>query len=139
MPSRIIQTWADCPALRGNKRSTNNAIYGVPVPRPYFQVIWYVNQDRLDAIGGKQPTNADEFKRMLQAMTRPQDGQFGIAAPPNNAYGLVSTPQLAMFRVPNNWSVDASGKFTKDSETEQFRAALGFVRELYASGRVPPG
>ena len=58
---------------------------------------------------------------MLQALTRPQDGLYGIAAPPQNAYGLVSTPQLAMFNVPNNWSVDADGKFTKDLETDSSR------------------
>jgi putative aldouronate transport system substrate-binding protein len=126
------------PTLAWKQTVYNNAIYGVPVPRPYFQVIWYINQDRLDAIGGKQPANADDFKRILKALTRPQDGQYGIAAPPNNAYGLVSTPQLAMFRVANNWSVDAAGKFSKDLETEEFRAALGFVRELYASGVYHP-
>jgi putative aldouronate transport system substrate-binding protein len=129
---------AALPTIAWKQTVYNNAIFGVPVSRPFFQQIWYVNQDRLDAIGGKQPTNADEFKRMLVALTRPQDGQYGTAAPPGNAYGLVSTPQLAMFRAPNNWSVDASGKFTKDIETEEYRAALGFVRDLYASGVYHP-
>jgi putative aldouronate transport system substrate-binding protein len=129
---------AGLPTLAWKQTVYNNAIYGVPVPRPFFQTIWYVNQDRLDAVGGQQPTSADELKRTLAALTRPQDGQYGIAAPPNNAYGLVSTPQLAMFRVPNNWSVDAAGKFTKDLETEEYRAALGFVRDLYASGVYHP-
>jgi putative aldouronate transport system substrate-binding protein len=126
------------PTLAWKQTVYNGGIFGVPVPRPYFQVIWYVNQERLDAVGATQPTSGDDFKRILKEMTRPQDGQYGISAPPNNAYGLVSTPQLAMFRVPNNWSVDASGAFTKDLETEQFRAALGFVRDLYASGVYHP-
>ena len=41
---------------------------------------------------------------------------------------------LSMFGAPNNWSIDSSGKFVKDIESEQFEAALGFVRDLYASG-----
>ena len=69
--------------------------------------------------------------------TRPQQNQWGIGAGAP-AFGLNNgrgdTPQLAMFNVPNNWSVDSSGKFTKDVETEQFRAALGYVRDLYAAG-----
>jgi putative aldouronate transport system substrate-binding protein len=43
-----------------------------------------------------------------------------------------------MFNVPNNWSIDSSGKFTKDVETQQFRAALGYVRDLYAEGVFYP-
>ena len=47
-------------------------------------------------------------------------------------------PQLAMFNAPNNWAVDARGKFIKDLETDQFRAALGYVRDLYAAGVFYP-
>jgi putative aldouronate transport system substrate-binding protein len=65
---------AALPTIAWKQTVYNNAIYGVPVSRPFFQQIWYINQDRLDAIGGKQPTSADEFKRMLVALTRPQDG-----------------------------------------------------------------
>ena len=39
-----------------------------------------------------------------------------------------------MFGAPNNWAVDSNGRFTKDIETEQFAAALGYVRDLYAAG-----
>jgi putative aldouronate transport system substrate-binding protein len=48
------------------------------------------------------------------------------------------SPQLSMFGTPNNWSVDANGNFTKDVETAQFRAALGYVRDLYAMGVYYP-
>jgi putative aldouronate transport system substrate-binding protein len=129
---------AAIPTLAWKQTVYNGAIYGVAVPRPFFQTIWYINQTRLDAVGGKPPTSGDEFKRMLQALTRPQDGWYGIAGAPQNAYGLTSTPQLAMFHVPNNWSVDANGKFTKDLETDQFQAALEYVRDLYASGVYHP-
>ncbi len=44
----------------------------------------------------------------------------------------------AMFGAPNNWRVDASGKLIKDYETEEFKAALGYVRELVAAELYHP-
>ncbi len=116
----------------------NGVISAVPVVRPPWNYVWYVNQTRLDAIGAAQPRNADDFRRILKELTRPQQNQYGIGAGAP-AYGWVNSargdsPQTAMFGAPNNWSVDASGKFTKDFETEQFKVALGYVRDLYADG-----
>jgi putative aldouronate transport system substrate-binding protein len=120
----------------------DGSIYGIPIVRPYFNWVWYINQTLLDGIGAGQPTSADDFKRILQEFTRPQSNQWGIAgiAP---AFGLQTSgrgdsPQAAMFNVPNNWVVDANGTFTKDIETEQFRAALGYVRDLYSAGVFYP-
>jgi putative aldouronate transport system substrate-binding protein len=114
------------------------AILAIPVVRPYFQYVWYVNQSRLDAAGLTQPHSADDFTRVLKELTHPDANQWGISALAP-AYGLLYTgrgdsPQAAMFGTPNNWSVDANGKFTKDFETEQFKAALGYVRDLYSMG-----
>jgi putative aldouronate transport system substrate-binding protein len=121
----------------------NGALYAVPVTRPYFQYIWFINQSRFDDVGAQQPTTADDFKRILLDLTRPQSNQYGMGATPP-AFGLLfsgrgDVPQLSMFRVPHNWAVDANGKFTKDVETEQFRAAVGYVRDLYAAGVFWPG
>jgi putative aldouronate transport system substrate-binding protein len=114
------------------------AIYAVPIVRPKINYVWFANQVWMNQIGApKQPKNADEFKQTLLQFTRPQDNKWGMGiwAPD---YGLQTgrgdDPMLAMFGVPNNWSVDANGKFTKDLETEQFKAAVAFVRDLYASG-----
>ena len=41
-----------------------------------------------------------------------------------------------MFRAPNNWRVDASGKWIKDIETDEYRAALAFNRSLVDAGYV---
>jgi putative aldouronate transport system substrate-binding protein len=130
--------WAQCVYNRG--------IYGVPVVRPFFNYVWFYNQSWFERVGATQPTNADDFKRLVQDLTHPQSNQWGLsAAGANNisSYGLQYTgrgdvPFLAMFGTPNNWAVDASGKFTKDIETEQFRAAVGYVRDLYASGVFYP-
>lgn len=126
------------PATPWKQTLYNGSIFGVPIVRPNVSYIWYANQTRLDTIGASQPTNADDFKRILKELTRPEANQWGFGAF-TPAYGLLYTgkgdcPQCAMFGVPNNWAVDRHGKFTKDIETEQFRAAVGFVRDVYASG-----
>ncbi|MBV9579666.1 MAG: hypothetical protein JO057_13845 [Chloroflexi bacterium] len=119
----------------------DGSIYGVPVVRPPWNYVWYVNQTWLDTIGATPPTSADDFTRILKEMTNPQANQWGIGAGAP-AYGLVNgrgdCPQLAMFGAPNNWSVDSRGHFTKDFETGQFKAALGYVRDLYAAGVFYP-
>ena len=120
----------------------NNSIYGIPLPRPSLDNVWFINQTRFDALGLTQPKNSDDFKRVLMALTRPQLNQYGLGDS-SSTLGLAlggrgDCPMAAMFGVPNNWAVDSSGKFTKDFETEQFKAALGYVRELYTLGVYNP-
>jgi putative aldouronate transport system substrate-binding protein len=120
----------------------NNSIYGIPLPRPSVDNIWFINQTRFDALGLTQPKNKDDFKRVLLALTRPQANQYGLGDS-SSTLGLAligrgDCPMAAMFSVPNNWSVDSSGHFIKDFETEQFKAALDYVRDLYASGVYYP-
>jgi putative aldouronate transport system substrate-binding protein len=116
----------------------DGSIYAVPVIRPKLNYVWFANSAWLKEIGApKQPKNADDFKRILKEMTRPQESKWGMGiwAPD---YGLQTgrgdAVMLALFGVPNNWTADANGKFTKDVETEQFKAAVAYVRDLYASG-----
>jgi putative aldouronate transport system substrate-binding protein len=130
------------PSSAWKNATFDGSILAIPNLRAQFQYTWFVNQTWMDAIGATPPKNADEFKRLLVEMTRPEANQWGIAelAP---GFGLVYTgrgdaPQVAMFGAPNNWAVDAAGKFTKDYETEQFKAALGYVRDLYAAGVFHP-
>jgi putative aldouronate transport system substrate-binding protein len=120
----------------------NGSIFGVPIARGAFQIMPIINQTRFDALGIQHPKNLDDFKQILLQMTNPGNSQWGIGgiAP---AFGLTyngegEVPLLGVFRTPNNWGVDSSGKFTKDIETDQFRMALSFVRDLYAQGVYYP-
>jgi putative aldouronate transport system substrate-binding protein len=120
----------------------DGAIYGVPILRPCLNFVNFVNQNMLEAIGAQQPKNGDDFKQLLRAFTRPDSSVYGLSAPAP-AYGLQwvgkgDAPSLSWFRAPNNWSVDASGKLLKDLETEQFKAGLAFIRDLYAAGYYYP-
>src|SRR5262249_14193012 len=115
----------------------NGGIYGVPIPRPYVQGIWFINQIRFEAIGAGQPKNAVEFKQALHALTNPSASQRGISGDTTYAFGLTSitpVPQLAMFHGPNTWRVDDKGNFIKDFETDEFKAAVSYTRDLWESG-----
>jgi putative aldouronate transport system substrate-binding protein len=115
-------------------------IYGVPVPlRPYFWWYW-VHQELLDQDGLKQPTNADELRSGLQHFTQPQQGLWGqgVEAGPIYAYGLWMGLFTSIFGAPNNWAVDANGKFTATFETDQYKAATSYVKDLYAAGVFHP-
>ena len=96
-----------------------------------------LNQTRFESVGAGQPKDGAEFKQILQQLTNPAASQWGISGDASYAFGLTgitSVPQLSMFRVPNNWRVDSSGKFVKDLETDEFKAALDYTRDLWASG-----
>jgi putative aldouronate transport system substrate-binding protein len=116
-------------------------IYGVPVPlRPYFWWYW-VHQELLDKDGLKQPTNADDLKQQLVHFTQPQQGVWGqgVEAGPIYAYGLWMGLFTSIFGAPNNWAVDAaSGKFTATFETDQYKAATAYVKDLYSAGVFHP-
>ena len=100
-----------------------------------------VRQDLVDQAGLGPPTSADDFKKYLVTLTKPQQNQFGLAAAGGSLafFGVGSqSPLLMIFGVPNNWSLDSGGKLTKDFETEQYRAAVGFARDLWAAGVYHP-
>lgn len=116
----------------------DGSIYAIPVVRPKLNYVWFANTTWMDQIGAKAPKSADDFKRILKEMTRPNEGKWGLGqwAPD---YGLLTgrgdCPQMAMFNAPNNWTVDTStGKLTKDIETPQFKEAVAYIRDLYAAG-----
>jgi putative aldouronate transport system substrate-binding protein len=119
----------------------NGSVYGVPVPRGPFLNAFLVRQDLVDQAGLQLPTSADEFKKLLVALTQPQQNRFGLAAAGGSAafFGLGSqSPLLMVFGTPNNWSLDKSGKLIKDYETEQYRAAVGYARDLWSAGVYHP-
>jgi putative aldouronate transport system substrate-binding protein len=116
----------------------DNKIYALPIARPPIGPTMMYRPDLFEKAGiqmDKAPKNADDFKRMLVALTRPQDNQWGIAAGTTNYFWTTPNNAFAgIFRVPNNWKLDASGKLIKDVETEEFKAAVGFSRDLWAAG-----
>jgi putative aldouronate transport system substrate-binding protein len=115
----------------------NGAIYAVPVPRAPFLNAFLVRQDLADQAQLQAPKSADDFKKFLVTLTNAQQNHFGLAA--SMGFGLGSqSPLLMIFGVPNNWGLDKSGKLLKDFETDEFKAAVGFTRDLWSAGVIHP-
>jgi putative aldouronate transport system substrate-binding protein len=115
----------------------NGSVYAVPVPRAPFLNAFLVRQDLADQAGVSLPTTADDFKKFLTAVTNQQKNNFGLAA--SLGFGLgPQNPMLMIFGAPNNWRLDNAGKLTKDYETDEFKAAVGFARDLWAAGLYHP-
>jgi putative aldouronate transport system substrate-binding protein len=86
------------------------------------------------------PKDASDLKRIIAALNDPQNGVWGLGAVVNGtgAANMGILGHASMFGAPNLWGVDASGKVVRDRETEQFKAAVGYVRDLWAGGLIWP-
>jgi putative aldouronate transport system substrate-binding protein len=81
------------------------------------------------------PKSADDFKRVLQALTKPQQDFYGIGTGQDT---IMMVPTFAsVFGAPNGWRLDG-GKLTKDIETPEYKETVAYVRDLYASGVFHP-
>jgi putative aldouronate transport system substrate-binding protein len=113
----------------------DNKIFGVPATRAITGNVLHVRQEMLDAAGIGPITSADDYKRALVALTKPNAGIYGTASLD------MDNPSILMgqiFGAPNNWRTDASGKLVKDYETDEFKAGLSFLRELWTAGVFHP-
>jgi putative aldouronate transport system substrate-binding protein len=114
----------------------DNKLYGVPVAQPVVGNALVTRQEMLDQAGVGPIKSADDFRTALEAVTRPNDDVYGLG----DMQGFQLTPYLAAqtFGAPNNWRLDASGKLVKDWETEEFKAGLGYLRDLWAAKLIHP-
>jgi putative aldouronate transport system substrate-binding protein len=76
----------------------------------------------------------------MQTLQKANEGRYGIIAEGsfNNAYGVNNQLFTSIFGAPNQWSV-AGGKLTRLYETDQYRAALEYARDLWAAELFEPG
>jgi len=131
---------ANLPTLSWKSTVYNGAIMGVPPPRSAPSSVLYVNKTRYDQeIGSSLPKNSDDWKRILVQLTNPQAGHWGIAAGGAGfGFGVGAAWYPGMFGAPNTWQLEAGGKLTHARETDQFKAAVGYVRDLFAAGVYHP-
>ena len=128
----------------------DGSLYLIPIQRhlpifPSFGGYFFANTDIWNKeIGeGYVPRNADDLKRILLQLNRPQDGRWAIgnqagASTASEGGPFALSAYAAMFGAPHNWKIDAAGKLIRDRETEEFKAAVGYLRDLMASGVFPP-
>ncbi len=113
-------------------------LYLIPIHRYLPGQMFVKNVEAWDGELGQNyiPTSADDFKRALLALTRPQQGFYGIAAAQDSVMHLATFASI--FGAPNGWMLDSSGKLTKDVETQQYKDATAYARELFAAGVFHP-
>ncbi len=117
----------------------NGGIAGIPTVQPLTGPIMLVNQGLVDQANVGPLKTADDFKRLCKALSNAQNDRWAIGVTNDNTSGPYSMWILqGMFRAPNNWRVESGGKLVKDIETEEYKAALGYLRDLVASGYVSP-
>jgi len=128
------QLWKNI-AIRGK-------IYGVPRPRYLVNNPLTFRQDWAEKVGIPAAKNADDVQRLFTAFTKNDpDGNgnadtFGLGS---DAPGTFSISWfLNMFRVPNVWRRNTDGSLTRDIETDEFRAAIAYMRGLWTAGAFHP-
>lgn len=83
------------------------------------------------------PKDAADLKKIVTELNDPNNGVWGFGGQLTARFmGIFGFAQ--MFGAPNVWGLDASGKIVRDRETEQFKAAVGYVRDLWTSGLYWP-
>jgi putative aldouronate transport system substrate-binding protein len=126
------QTWRNAGAAYQGR------LYMVPIHRYLPGQMFVKNTTVWDRQVGADyvPKDADDFKRLLVDFTRPQQDQYGIGCGQDS---VMLMPQFAsIFGAPNGWRLESSGKMTKDVEAPEYRAAVGYARDLYSAGVFHP-
>jgi putative aldouronate transport system substrate-binding protein len=130
---------ANFPTIAWRPMVFNNAIYGIPCPTSLYLWVHWLQQDLLDADGLSRPRTADEYKQLAVHFTRPGQDLYGLGAEKDVALGMTNGWMTGIFGAPNGWLLDEhTGKLTYTLETEQYRAAVGYARDLWAAGVYHP-
>ena len=82
--------------------------------------------------------DATDLKKIMQELNDPNNGVWAIGNNSGGTFNLGLSGYAMMFGAPYRWGLDANQKLVKDWETEQYKAAVGFVRDLWAAGLIWP-
>lgn len=112
----------------------NGKVLMVPLHRHPLGFPFYKNDNIYDTEIGKDytPKDAADFKRVMQALTRPQEDRYAIAQTNIAIY------YAALFGAPNGWRLESSGKLTHMWETQEFKDGLAFLNDLWNAGVFHP-
>lgn len=131
---------ANLPPFAWRNAVFNNKILAVPVVRTSISAAIMFGKGRvLDTVGGVSFGNKDDFLARMKQLTG-GGTQWGLGATSgaaNNGIPSMAIYFLESFGAPNIWR-EAGGKLTKDWETEEFKAAIGYVRSLWEAGVMHP-
>jgi putative aldouronate transport system substrate-binding protein len=130
---------ANLPPYAWRNAVFNNRIYAVPsVRHSISSAIMFGKGTLLDRVGGPNFKSADDFLRATKELTA--GGLYGLGATsgaPTNGIPGIATYFLESFGAPNNWR-ESNGKLAKDWETDEFKAAIAYLRKLWDAGVIHP-
>ncbi|MEV0649868.1 extracellular solute-binding protein [Phytomonospora sp. NPDC050363] len=122
--------WQNC-VIGGKLRA-------LPITRELTGGSGFVNMRFFKELGITDHTqlagSADEFLEIAKQLTNPSKDRYALVK-----YAS-TTPFAHIFRAPNGWRLDeATGKLTAARETEEYKAAIAFLRKLHDAGVFYPG
>jgi putative aldouronate transport system substrate-binding protein len=131
---------ANHPTISWRNVIFNGKIFGVSDPNSQFFWVHWMHQELLEQAGSGPPSSAADYKRIMQATQDPSRAVWGVVVESGPQYGggVMNGLFSGIFGAPNNWAL-ANGKLTRSFETEQFKAATGYARDLWAAGLYEPG
>ncbi|MBV9580466.1 MAG: hypothetical protein JO057_17935 [Chloroflexi bacterium] len=130
---------ANIPTIAWRQMVLNNTIYGIPCANSLYLWVHWVHQDLLDADGLARPGNADDYKQLAVHFTQPDRNLYGLGAENAVGMGMTNGWMTGIFGAPNMWQLDPkTGSLTNTLETDQYRAAVGYARDLWAAGAYTP-
>jgi putative aldouronate transport system substrate-binding protein len=131
---------ANLPPYAWRNAVFNNRIYAVPsVRHSISSSIMFGKGALLEPAGGINFKNTDDFLRAMKQLTGggSQWGLGSTSGAPTNGIPAIATYFLESFGAPNSWR-ETAAKLTKDWETDEFKAAIAYVRQLWDAGVIHP-
>jgi putative aldouronate transport system substrate-binding protein len=121
----------------------NGALYSWPIHRYLGGLSYFFKNTDMwnEKIGANtNPKDAADLRKIITELNDPNNGVWGMGAVVNGigAANMGIAGYAMLFGAPNFWGLDSSGKVVRDRETEQYKAAVGYVRDLWSSGLIWP-
>jgi putative aldouronate transport system substrate-binding protein len=128
-------------AWRNSGSVIGGKLWMVPISRPSVSSLMVKNSTVWDQEIGPDytPKNADDFKRVLQQLTKASANRWAIGTFQAALSGPFELNWFgSLFGAPNNWRLDPGGKLVKDYETAEYKEAVAYVRDLVGAGVFYP-
>src|SRR5579884_60024 len=127
---RAYPNLANLPPYTWKNGILDNTIYMTPIqPGGLAGFAALANLAVLEPLGMATFSSTDDFLRKAQDFTQPGT-RYMLG-------GGYTTWFLNIFRVPNQWRND-QGKLVRDIETEEYKAMVAYLRQLWDAGVVHP-
>ncbi|NNJ63581.1 MAG: extracellular solute-binding protein [Dactylosporangium sp.] len=107
----------------------NQQLKGVPFPSDTFPFGMLYRKDILDGLGLAEPKTADELLDVAKKLTDPAAGRWGL--------GGFDQEVRRIFGAPSEWR-KVGDDLVHMYETDEFVAAVEFMRRVYDAGVVHP-